>query len=46
MALSYARPPETLARELQEVARDALELIAALTMPLNVELPSTFPKDQ
>lgn len=46
MALSYARPNETLARELREVARDATGLIEALTNRPNFILPPDFPKDQ
>jgi hypothetical protein len=46
MSLGYTQPPEELARELREVARDANLLSAALMTSPNVELPSNFPKDQ
>src|ERR1700722_480071 len=46
MPLRYTRPDEGLYRELREVARDALALEESLTIGLNYELPSDFPRDQ
>jgi hypothetical protein len=46
MPLSHSQPDPGLARELREVARDAVALESALTTGLNFELPPNFPRDQ
>jgi hypothetical protein len=46
MPLSYGQPEAGLARELREVARDAIALETALTTGLNFELPPDFPRHQ
>jgi Leucine-rich repeat (LRR) protein len=46
MPLRYTKPPEGLARELREVARDADALASALTDGLNFDLPAEFPWHQ
>jgi hypothetical protein len=46
MPLGYTQPSEGLARELREVARDAIALSEVLTEGLNFNLPPDFPKEQ
>ncbi len=46
MALEHTRPPESLAIELREVARDANALVEVFNRGFNFPLPSEFPKDQ
>jgi biotin carboxyl carrier protein len=46
MPLEYSAPQETLARELQEVARDASLLGEYLQWGANINFPGTFPRKQ
>lgn len=46
MPPAYSRPEEGLERELEEVAKAASELCAALKAGLNSDLPPDFPKQQ
>ena len=46
MALDHTRPPESLLRELEEVAHAAQALVAVLDRGLNFPLPPDFPTDQ
>lgn len=46
MSLGHSRPPDSLLRELKEVARDAAELVLVLERGLNFPLPADFPKNQ
>jgi Leucine-rich repeat (LRR) protein len=46
MPLEYTQPSEELARDLREVARDAVALMNALTWTTNAEIPSDFPRNE
>ncbi|MTD95618.1 helix-turn-helix domain-containing protein [Hyphomicrobium sp. xq] len=46
MSLQHSRPPHSLSLELQEVARDARDLIVLLERGLNFPPPPDFPSEQ
>src|SRR5262249_60765548 len=46
MPLEHSNPAPTLAAELDEVARDAHDLMEVLQRGLNIPLPTEFPREQ